>query len=110
MSTEEKNTNSHSAHHSYHEDIPIVPNSALFNKISSASTSIDRSKCVIENLDEKTINYKNIAFLRGYTSENGRILPRRMTGISRKKQNMLQRAIKVARKLGLLPYTDHNMI
>lgn len=110
MSTEERNNHSHSHYHSYHEDVPIVPNSALFNKISSSSTNLNKSKCALENFDEKTINYKNIAFLRGYTSENGRILPRRMTGISRKKQNMLQNAIKVARKLGLLPYTDHNML
>jgi small subunit ribosomal protein S18 len=51
------------------------------------------------------IDYKNVALLRRFVSDRGKILPRRQTGTSAKYQRMLTVAIKRARFIGLLPYT-----
>ncbi len=50
------------------------------------------------------IDYKDTEQLRRYTNEQGKMLPRRVTNTSAKKQRMLTRAIKRARHLALLPY------
>ena len=51
------------------------------------------------------IDYKDIAHLRRYMSERGKILPRRVTGTCAKHQRDLTVAIKRARHLALLPYS-----
>ena len=51
------------------------------------------------------IDYKDIARLRRYMSERGKILPRRVTGTCAKHQREITVAIKRARHLALLPYT-----
>ena len=51
------------------------------------------------------IDYKDIARLRRFTSERGKILPRRMSGTCAKHQRQLSEAIKRARAIALLPYT-----
>ena len=51
------------------------------------------------------IDYKDIARLRRFTSERGKILPRRMSGTCAKHQRQLSTAIKRARQIALLPYT-----
>ena len=57
----------------------------------------------------KEIDYKDLNTLRQYLTENGKIVPSRITAVSAKKQRELARAIKRARYLALLPYTDlHN--
>ena len=50
------------------------------------------------------IDYKDVARLRRFTSERGKILPRRMTGTCAKHQRELNTAIKRARQVALLPY------
>lgn len=54
----------------------------------------------------KEIDYKDIATLKGYISENGKIVPSRITGTKARYQRQLATAIKRARFLALLPYTD----
>lgn len=51
------------------------------------------------------IDYKDIARLRRFTSERGKILPRRMSGTCAKHQRQLSTAIKRARTIALMPYT-----
>lgn len=51
------------------------------------------------------IDYKDAAKLRRYTSERGKILPRRTTGTCAAHQRQLTEAIKRARHIALLPYT-----
>jgi small subunit ribosomal protein S18 len=51
------------------------------------------------------IDYKDLARLRRFTNERGKILPRRMSGTCAKHQRQLSGAIKRARVIALLPYT-----
>lgn len=53
----------------------------------------------------ETIDYKDVAKLRKYVTERGKILPRRISGTCAKHQRELTVAIKRARNLALLPYT-----
>ena len=52
------------------------------------------------------IDYKDVARLRRFTSERGKILPRRMTGTCAKHQRQLSTAIKRARTIALMPYVS----
>ena len=54
----------------------------------------------------KEIDYKDLETLKQYISETGKITPARMMGTSARYQRQLSRAIKRARYLALLPYTD----
>ncbi|WP_048601612.1 30S ribosomal protein S18 [Rubeoparvulum massiliense] len=52
------------------------------------------------------IDYKDIDLLKKFISERGKILPRRVTGTSSKYQRQLTVAIKRARQMALLPYSN----
>ena len=54
------------------------------------------------------IDYKDIEILKQYVTESGKIVPSRITGTRAKYQRQLARAIKRARYLSLLPYTDRH--
>jgi small subunit ribosomal protein S18 len=54
----------------------------------------------------KEIDYKDIDLLKQYVSETGKIVPSRITGTKARYQRQLARAIKRARFLALLPYSD----
>ncbi len=54
----------------------------------------------------ETIDYKDAAKLRRYTSDRAKILPRRVTGTCAYHQRELTTAIKRARQIALLPYTN----
>ena len=57
----------------------------------------------------KEIDYKDLETLKQYITETGKIVPSRITGTRAKYQRQLSRAVKRARYLALLPYTDrHN--
>lgn len=55
------------------------------------------------------IDYKDLATLKAYISETGRIIPSRNTGTKARYQRQLGRAIKYARYLALMPYSDSHM-
>ncbi len=56
-------------------------------------------------IDKAThIDYKDVAKLRKYVTEKGKMLPRRMTGVCAKHQRMLAEAVKRARIVALLPF------
>ena len=67
-----------------------------------------RKKRVCQSCADKvtSIDYKDIAKLKRYVSERGKILPRRITGNCAKHQRALTSAIKRARHLALMPYTQ----
>ncbi|MEN9213953.1 MAG: 30S ribosomal protein S18 [Gloeomargarita sp. DG02_4_bins_56] len=52
------------------------------------------------------IDYKDIDLLRKFISEQGKILPRRVTGLTAKQQRRITQAIKQARVLALLPFVN----
>jgi small subunit ribosomal protein S18 len=52
------------------------------------------------------INYKDVDLLRKYITERGKILPRRITGLTAKQQRALTTAIKQARIIALLPFIN----
>lgn len=54
------------------------------------------------------IDYKDLATLKQYISENGKIVPSRITGTKSYYQRQLAVAVKNARYLALLPYTDQH--
>ena len=54
----------------------------------------------------KEIDYKDVALLKDFINENGKLIPARITGTKAKYQRQLSVAVKRARYLGLLPYTD----
>src|SRR6266850_1940299 len=56
----------------------------------------------------KYIDYKDLATLKGYVTETGKIVPSRITGTKSFYQRQLAVAIKRARFLSLLPYTDQH--
>ncbi|SEN18237.1 30S ribosomal protein S18 [Nitrosomonas marina] len=56
----------------------------------------------------KTIDYKDTDVLRDFISENGKIIPARITGTRAYYQRQLGTAIERARFLALLPYTDRH--
>ena len=51
-----------------------------------------------------TIDYKNVVLLRKFITSEGKILPRRVSGLSAKQQRYVTKAIKNARMVGLLPF------
>ena len=61
-----------------------------------------KKKCPLSSKGAPKIDYKNIRLLRKYVTENGKILPSRITSVSQKKQRELSISIKRARNLGLI--------
>ena len=61
-----------------------------------------KKKCPLSGKGAPNIDYKNIKLLKKYTSENGKILPSRITSVSLKKQRELSLSIKRARNLALI--------
>ena len=61
-----------------------------------------RKKCPLSGKGAPIIDYKNIKLLKRYVSENGKILPSRITSVSQKKQRDLSISIKRARNLALI--------
>lgn len=55
------------------------------------------------------VDYKDIELLKRYLNEQGKILPRRITGVPQKFQRKLTRAVKRARHLAMLPFVADNV-
>lgn len=63
-------------------------------------------KFTSEGID--TIDYKDLNLLKQFIGENGKIVPSRVTGTRARYQRQLSVAVKRARYLALLPYTDQH--
>ena len=61
-----------------------------------------KKKCPLSVKGAPIVDYKNIKLLKRYVSENGKILPSRITSVSQKKQRELSLSIKRARNLALI--------
>ena len=60
--------------------------------------------------NERFFDYKDIQTLKNYISENGKIIPKRTTGLTAKEQRNLSKAIKLARYVALIPYCDQHKV
>ena len=61
-----------------------------------------KKNCPLSGKSAPVIDYKNVKLLKKYVSENGKILPSRITSVSQKKQRELSLSIKRARNLALI--------
>ncbi|MFP4147408.1 MAG: 30S ribosomal protein S18 [Halorhodospira sp.] len=67
-----------------------------------------RKYCKFTAEGVKEIDYKDLNTLKNYITDTGKIVPSRITGTNARYQRQLARAIKRARFLALLPYTDRH--
>ncbi len=67
-----------------------------------------RKYCRFTAEEVKEIDYKDLETLRNYVTETGKIVPSRITGTKAIYQRQLSTAVKRARFLALLPYTDRH--
>ena len=73
--------------------------------LTPPSVDVKKNKyCRFRKLGIKYIDYKDPEYLKKFLNEQGKILPRRITGTSIKYQKKVATAIKRARHLALLPY------
>ena len=68
---------------------------------------VDSKKERVLNGDPEA-DYKNIELLKASILESGRIIPGRVTNVAPWKQRKISKAVKIARFLALLPYTDQH--
>ena len=79
-----------------------------FNREENQNSPFDNRVrfCPFSQPNSPHIDYKDTKMLSRYITEKGKIVPSRITGVSKKKQKDLSKAIKRARFLGLLSYTN----
>jgi len=79
---------------------PKTPSFDLYNK--------KKKRCPFVASGINSINYKDVETLSQFITEKGKILPRRITGTSRRYQKKLAKEIKKARNVGLLSFVVEN--
>ncbi len=72
-------------------------------------TNNKKKYCRFKKYGIKYIDYKDADYLLRFVNEQGKILPRRLTGTSLKYQRKLSQAVKRARHLALMPYVADNL-
>ncbi len=80
------------------------PEQALQGPVVRLRRFSHRRSCPFSNEDAPKIDYKDVPLLQRFVSERGKMIPARLSNVSRKKQRELAQAIKRARYLALLPY------
>ena len=73
---------------------------------SNSPFEVRKKFCPFSQPNSPEIDYKDLKLLSRYITEKGKIIPSRITGVSKKKQKELSRAIKRARFLSLLSFTN----
>ncbi|HLN74093.1 MAG: 30S ribosomal protein S18 [Methylococcaceae bacterium] len=85
-------------------------NSSEIRYLTPPSVEIKKKKyCRFKKNKIKFVDYKDPEFLKKFLNEQGKILPRRLTGTSLKYQRKVSQAVKRARHLALLPYVTDMM-
>ena len=73
--------------------------------LTAIKTDKPRKKfCRFKKYGMRYIDYKDVEFLKKFLNEQGKVLPRRLSGNSLKYQRKVGQAIKKARQMALLPY------
>jgi len=73
-------------------------------KNSSLAFAKKKKSCPFQATNTKHIDYKDVDLLKQFITDRGKILPRRITGVSQYYQRHLKMAIKKARYVALLPF------
>ncbi|MDQ3072428.1 MAG: 30S ribosomal protein S18 [Bacteroidota bacterium] len=81
----------------------------IFINITPQERPMRKKFCWFKKFNIKYIDYKDPDFLLRFVNEQGKILPRRLTGTSLKYQRRLATSIKRARHLGLLPFSSDSL-
>ena len=88
----------------------MTQNPSEIRYLTPVTVDVQRKKyCRFKKMGIKYIDYKDPEFLKKFLNEQGKILPRRLTGTSLKYQRKVATAIKRARHLALLPYVTDLM-
>ena len=92
------------------EDSTMAQAQSEIRYLTPPSVDVKKKKyCRFKKSGIKYIDYKDPDFLKKFLNEQGRILPRRITGTSLKYQRRVAQAVKRARHLALLPFVTDNM-
>jgi len=88
----------------------MAQNQSEIRYLTPPTVEVKRKKyCRFRKSNIKYIDYKDPEFLKKFLNEQGKILPRRLTGTSLKFQRKVSTAVKRARHLALLPYVTDLM-
>ena len=88
----------------------MAQNQSEIRYLTPVSVDVKKKKyCRFKKAKIKYIDYKDPIFLKKFLNEQGKILPRRLTGTSLKFQRKVSTAIKRARHLAMLPYVTDLM-
>ncbi len=88
----------------------MAQNNSEIRYLTPPTVEIKRKKyCRFRRAGIKYIDYKDPEFLKKFLNEQGKILPRRLTGTSLKYQRKVAKAVKRARHIALLPYVTDLM-
>ena len=88
----------------------MAQNQSEIRYLTPVSVDIKKKKyCRFKKNKIKYIDYKDPVFLKKFLNEQGKILPRRLTGTSLKFQRKVSQSIKRARHIALLPYVTDLM-
>ncbi len=80
------------------------------NYVTPPKVDENRKKyCRFKKTGIKYIDYKDANFLLKFINDQGKVLPRRLTGTSLKYQRKVAQAVKRARHIGLLPYVADSL-
>ena len=83
----------------------MAQNASEIRYLTPPTVEIKKKKyCRFKKNQIKYIDYKDPEFLKKFVNEQGKILPRRLTGTSLKYQRKVAKAVKRARHLAFLPY------
>lgn len=92
----------------YQQSLTMKKNKYKSKRDERSNSPFDNKKkfCPFSLPNSPFIDYKDIRLLSRYITEKGKIVPSRITGVSKKKQRELSKAIKRARFLSLMSFTN----
>ena len=88
----------------------MTSNSSEIRYLTPPSVEVKKKKyCRFKKSGIRYVDYKDPEFLKKFLNEQGKILPRRLTGTSLKYQRKVSQAVKRSRMIALLPYVTDLM-
>ena len=83
----------------------MAPNQSEIRYLNPPTVEVKKKKyCRFKKAGIKYVDYKDAEFLKKFLNEQGKLLPRRLTGTSQKYQKKVATAVKRARHLAMLPF------